>query len=114
MGQNTDCHMILTGDPKVSRHHCLLDIAPSLVNLCDLGSRHGTLVNEVRSVGQVLSESREQGRNDGSEIGAPALSWLESSTTASPTMETVCRVAQTLGKRVTIELEDATYVECGE
>jgi serine/threonine protein kinase len=51
----------LIGDGEVSRHHCLLEIAPPLVNLRDLGSRNGTLVNEVRYGGRALSESREQG-----------------------------------------------------
>ena len=40
-------------------------------------------------------------------IGAPALSRLENPETSNPTIETVCRVAQALGKRVKIELEDA-------
>lgn len=40
-------------------------------------------------------------------IGAPALSRLETSAASNPTIDTICRVAMALGKRVKIELEDA-------
>ena len=32
----------------VSRHHCVLDIAPPAIHVRDLGSRNGTFVNGVR------------------------------------------------------------------
>ena len=51
IGRARDCDIQLPGDcfhADVSRHHCVLDIAPPAVHVRDLGSRNGTFVNGVR------------------------------------------------------------------
>jgi pSer/pThr/pTyr-binding forkhead associated (FHA) protein len=48
IGRSTDCLVRIPGDPSnliVSRHHCLLEIEPPVVRVCDLGSLNGTFVN---------------------------------------------------------------------
>ncbi len=54
LGRSHDCTLRLPSDPwnqTVSRHHCLLEIDPPHVRVCDLGSLNGTLVNGA-SIGQ--------------------------------------------------------------
>jgi pSer/pThr/pTyr-binding forkhead associated (FHA) protein len=48
IGRGDDCLLRLPGSPvnmDVSRHHCLLDIAPPAIWVHDMGSRNGTYVN---------------------------------------------------------------------
>jgi pSer/pThr/pTyr-binding forkhead associated (FHA) protein len=48
VGRAEDCDIQLPPDGEhadVSRHHCLLEIAPPTVQVRDLGSRNGTYVN---------------------------------------------------------------------
>ena len=54
VGRSQDCSLRLPNNllnSTVSRHHCLLEIDPPLVRVCDLGSLNGTFVNG-RSIGQ--------------------------------------------------------------
>jgi eukaryotic-like serine/threonine-protein kinase len=51
LGRSHDCTLRLPNDPThrtVSRHHCLLEIAPPEAWVCDLGSLNGTFVNGER------------------------------------------------------------------
>jgi pSer/pThr/pTyr-binding forkhead associated (FHA) protein len=53
-GRAEDCNIHLPASlahADVSRHHCLLEIAPPGIRIRDLGSRNGTFVNE-RKIGQ--------------------------------------------------------------
>jgi pSer/pThr/pTyr-binding forkhead associated (FHA) protein len=48
VGRASDCSLRLPSDDAhgtVSRHHCLLEIDPPLIRVCDLGSLNGTYVN---------------------------------------------------------------------
>lgn len=48
IGRSKDCEVRLPADElhsDVSRHHCMLEIAPHCLKLSDLGSRNGTYVN---------------------------------------------------------------------
>ena len=48
IGRGHDCTVHIPNDAwyrNVSRHHCLLEIDPPQVRVCDLGSRNGTYVN---------------------------------------------------------------------
>jgi eukaryotic-like serine/threonine-protein kinase len=50
VGRGQDCSLQLPNDDwnrNVSRRHCLLEIDPPLVRVCDLGSLNGTFVNGV-------------------------------------------------------------------
>ena len=50
VGRSHDCTLRLPNDPgsqTVSRHHCLLEIAPPEAWVCDLRSLNGTFVNDV-------------------------------------------------------------------
>jgi len=54
VGRSHDCTLRLPSDAwhqTVSRRHCLLEIDPPHVRVCDLGSLNGTLVNGA-SIGQ--------------------------------------------------------------
>jgi pSer/pThr/pTyr-binding forkhead associated (FHA) protein len=51
IGRASDCDIQLPNDyfhGDISRHHCLLEIAPPAVRVHDLDSRNGTFVNGVR------------------------------------------------------------------
>lgn len=54
LGQNVlgrdprSCQVLLAGDPRVSRQHCVVNARAGEVTLEDLGSEHGTLVNGAR------------------------------------------------------------------
>jgi pSer/pThr/pTyr-binding forkhead associated (FHA) protein len=51
IGRANDCDIQLPGDgfhADVSRHHCVLDIAPPAIRVRDLESRNGTFVNGSR------------------------------------------------------------------
>ena len=59
VGRARDCAIQLPNDYlncTVSRHHCLLEIDPPLVRVCDLGSLNGTFVNGER-IGQRDSQA---------------------------------------------------------
>ncbi|MCL4207062.1 MAG: protein kinase [Pirellulaceae bacterium] len=51
-GRAADCHLRIPDDPRVSRHHFLLEALPPLACLRDLGSRNGTWVNQVLHLAQ--------------------------------------------------------------
>jgi eukaryotic-like serine/threonine-protein kinase len=68
VGRGQDCSLRLPNDilnGTVSRHHCLLEIDPPLVRVCDLGSLNGTFVNG-RCIGQRGPQSRV------ADFGAPS------------------------------------------
>jgi Inner membrane component of T3SS, cytoplasmic domain len=46
-------------DPEVSRHHCLLEVRESFVNLKDLDSTNGTFFEEERVRAAVLQDGTE-------------------------------------------------------
>src|SRR5207244_4918284 len=51
VGRADDCDIQVSpdnSDREVSRHHCLLEVIPPTVRLCDLGSTNGTFVNGAR------------------------------------------------------------------
>jgi pSer/pThr/pTyr-binding forkhead associated (FHA) protein len=57
-GRSDDCLLRIQGGTDnltVSRHHCLLDIDPPTVRVCDVGSLNGTFVN-----GQMIGQ-RDKG-----------------------------------------------------
>ena len=60
-GRKRDCHASLPNDPKVSRHHFLLEINPPEARLRDLGSLNGTMVNGVKWGGRERGETVEEG-----------------------------------------------------
>jgi hypothetical protein len=47
-GRADDCHVCLSKDERVSRHHFLLEVNPPNIRLRDLGSMNGTYVNDVK------------------------------------------------------------------
>lgn len=51
IGRGDECH-VRPNSTWVSRQHCLLRIAGDRMDLTDLGSRNGTLVNGQRLVGE--------------------------------------------------------------
>lgn len=54
VGRSRRCDLALPDDPlhwDVSRKHCLIDVGPSVVTICDMGSRNGTYVNGTK-IGQ--------------------------------------------------------------
>jgi pSer/pThr/pTyr-binding forkhead associated (FHA) protein len=51
-GRGTGCHAELPNDPKVSRHHFLLEVNPPKATVRDLGSLNGTYVNGVQYGGR--------------------------------------------------------------
>jgi pSer/pThr/pTyr-binding forkhead associated (FHA) protein len=60
IGRSHDCFLVLPneGDGRLaSRWHCLLDIKPPQVRVCDLGSLNGTYVNGV-SIGSSKAEPK--------------------------------------------------------
>ena len=70
IGRAEDCHPRLTDDPerpRISRHHCLLDINPPEARIRDFGSLNGTHVNG-RKIGQRPPDQRPE---DASRIAFP-------------------------------------------
>ena len=51
-GRGNDCHARIIDDPRVSRHHFLLEAIPPGARIRDLGSRNGTIVNGVEYGGR--------------------------------------------------------------
>ncbi|HEY1861420.1 MAG TPA: FHA domain-containing protein [Gemmataceae bacterium] len=65
IGRASDCDIQLPNDyfhGDISRHHCLLEIAPPAVRVHDLDSRNGTFVNGVR-IGRP-SDTQVEGSDD--------------------------------------------------
>ena len=58
-GRGDDCQVRLLGDPKVSRHHCILEFRPPEIRIRDLASRNGTLVNNVRHRGPAIPDESD-------------------------------------------------------
>jgi len=46
-------------DPEISRHHCLLEVRDTIINLKDLDSTNGTFYDEERVRAAVLRDSTE-------------------------------------------------------
>jgi len=60
-GRAKGCHAALPRDPKVSRHHFIMEVNPPSAVLRDLGSLNGTHVNGVKHGGRQPDETPEQG-----------------------------------------------------
>ena len=60
-GRTSDCHMCLPDDPKVSRHHFILEVNPPEACIRDLGSLNGTHVNGTKHGGREQGETPEEG-----------------------------------------------------
>jgi pSer/pThr/pTyr-binding forkhead associated (FHA) protein len=56
-GRHPDCHAGLGIDPRVSRHHFLLEANPPDMRVRDLGSRNGTFVNGTKHGDRAANES---------------------------------------------------------
>ena len=61
VGRAPDCRIRLTTDPFTSRHHCLLEVRPPLVQLRDLGSANGTWVNDEPIGARARGETPREG-----------------------------------------------------
>lgn len=60
-GRKSDCHVHISGDGFVSRHHFILEANPPQARLRDLGSMNGTFVNGDKCGGRLQGESPDQG-----------------------------------------------------
>ncbi len=56
-GRSRDCHALLEDDPRVSRHHFIVEINPPDIRLRDLGSLNGTFVNQTKHGGRSAGET---------------------------------------------------------
>ncbi len=59
-GRRSDCHARITEDPRVSRHHFILEVNPPDARLRDTGSRNGTGVNGIKYGGREKHETPAQ------------------------------------------------------
>jgi hypothetical protein len=59
-GRGGDCHARIIDDPRVSRHHFLLEAIPPGARIRDLRSRNGTIVNGVEYGGRSGVEPQRQ------------------------------------------------------
>jgi pSer/pThr/pTyr-binding forkhead associated (FHA) protein len=50
-GRGSECH-VRPNSSWVSRQHCILRVTEKTVQLCDLGSTNGTLINGKRLIGE--------------------------------------------------------------
>src|SRR4051812_14896377 len=66
-GRGTECH-VRPESEWVSRQHCLLSVTSDAIQLKDLGSTNGTLVNGQRLVGE-----RDLAHGDTIQVGPLAL-----------------------------------------
>lgn len=67
-GRGSDCSLpIPETHGFVSRHHCAIDVSPPYVSVCDLGSLHGTYVNQ-KCVGK---RAEENGRKKAAPTAQP-------------------------------------------
>jgi pSer/pThr/pTyr-binding forkhead associated (FHA) protein len=65
-GRAEDCCVRLAGafeDCMLSRHHCEIDVNPTLVRVRDLGSRNGTFVNGRRIGGRDVFQALDPGHD---------------------------------------------------
>lgn len=73
VGRAENCMLQLAGDAAqgVSRHHCLLDIHPPQVSICDLNSRNGTYLNgkKLESAGEQAAKTYPLASGDHIKIG---------------------------------------------
>ena len=60
-GRSQDCQACLPEDPKISRHHFIVEINPPDATIRDLGSLNGTYVNETKHGGRDTGETPEEG-----------------------------------------------------
>jgi eukaryotic-like serine/threonine-protein kinase len=60
-GRMDDCHASLPHDPKVSRHHFIMEVNPPDACIRDLGSLNGTHVSGVKHGGREKGQTPEQG-----------------------------------------------------
>jgi serine/threonine-protein kinase len=60
-GRSHECQACLSDDPKVSRHHFILEVNPPDARVRDLGSMNGTYVNDTMHGGREEGETPEQG-----------------------------------------------------
>lgn len=60
-GRSPDCQACLPHDPKISRHHFIMEVNPPEVCVRDLGSMNGTYVNNVKYGGREEGETPEEG-----------------------------------------------------
>ena len=70
IGRNLDCNIKLPNDKDhsaISRYHCLLDINPPSICIRDMGSRHGTYINN-RLIGK---RNNKQTPEEGVEVSFP-------------------------------------------
>jgi len=51
IGRSKNCDIVLAEDKEVSRTHCELSLERGLINIVDLGSQNGTMVNGVPIIG---------------------------------------------------------------
>jgi len=51
IGRSKNCDIVLAEDKEVSRTHCELALERDLINIVDLGSQNGTMVNGVPIIG---------------------------------------------------------------
>jgi pSer/pThr/pTyr-binding forkhead associated (FHA) protein len=80
IGRGQECHVRPNSD-WVSRQHCLLRVTERAVQLCDLGSTNGTLVNGRR----ILDEQPLQ-HGDQVQVG-PLLFEVQLDETLAPTVD---------------------------
>jgi len=60
-GRLEDCHARLPDDPKVSRHHFIMEANPPDARIRDLGSLNGTYVNDTKYGSRQKGETPEEG-----------------------------------------------------
>jgi serine/threonine-protein kinase len=60
-GRSSECQACLSSDPKVSRHHFILEANPPDACVRDLGSMNGTYVNDLKHGGRGEGEDPEEG-----------------------------------------------------
>jgi len=63
VGRSPDCTFVVPDDPFLSRHHFLLEANPPEMTLQDLGSRNGTIVNEMKIGGRSADETPEAAKD---------------------------------------------------
>lgn len=51
IGRSNNCDIVIAEDKEVSRTHCELSLERGLINIVDLGSQNGTMVNGVPIIG---------------------------------------------------------------
>lgn len=64
IGRSPDCNPKLPDDEAhrmISRYHCLLDINPPDIRVCDFGSRNGTFVNGTKIGQREPDQTPEEG-----------------------------------------------------